>query len=78
MQQKQEERKFMKQLKRLRKGNSLKIFSRFIMNYLVVKKIREYCITLSCEQLKLTVSWFLAIDSFSEIVVLFLDRTYET
>jgi len=42
MQQKQEERKFFKQLKRLRKGNSLKNFSRFIMNYLVVKKTREY------------------------------------
>jgi hypothetical protein len=78
MQQKQEERKFRKQLKGLRKGNSLKNFSRLIMNYLVVKKIREYCITLSCKQLKLTISWFLSIDNFSEIVVQFLDRTYET
>jgi len=48
------------------------------MNNLIVKKIREYCITLSYKQLKLTVSWFLDIDSFSEIVFQFLDRTYET
>jgi hypothetical protein len=72
MQQKQEERKFRKQLKRLRKGKSLKNFSRVIMNYIVVKKIREYCITLSYKQLKLTVSWFLDIDNFSEIDFNFL------